>query len=362
MSGDDLTSSQLSEPPQPPLPEGTTRQQWADLGTRIATATEPHLRTWFWGEGVCLNGLLDLAEDGPTPPAVTRFLHEQAGPGVGLVHVNNLAPGAAAARVAARTGDERLLQMVLAGLDWLASSPIATRDDAGTLEHWPGSVWADTAYMAGGFLLHAGLLMDRTEPVQEAVDQWLAHARILQHSDTHLMAHGSHRGETIWCFWGRANAWLALSAVELLERLGGRADVAGLDEIRERLGLQLRALAQLQPEHGVWDVLVDGQVENRGVLETSAAAGLSAAMLRAATVLPAPDLLEPGLRAIRGALAYVDAGGDLQRVSAGTVLQLIPFGYSVIRNDRLQPWGQGLALHAVAAVLRAPDRTSVVTP
>ena len=35
------------------------------------------------------------------------------------------------------------------------------------------------------------------------------------------------------------------------------------------------------------------------------------------------------------------------------MLQLIPFGYSVIRDDRLQLWGQGLALHAVAAALAA---------
>jgi len=35
------------------------------------------------------------------------------------------------------------------------------------------------------------------------------------------------------------------------------------------------------------------------------------------------------------------------------VLQLIPFGYSVIRDDRLQLWGQGLSLHAIAAALDA---------
>jgi unsaturated rhamnogalacturonyl hydrolase len=37
------------------------------------------------------------------------------------------------------------------------------------------------------------------------------------------------------------------------------------------------------------------------------------------------------------------------------VLQLVPFGYSVVRDDRIQPWGQGLALHAVAAALEALD-------
>jgi len=52
-------------------------------------------------------------------------------------------------------------------------------------------------------------------------------------------------------------------------------------------------------------------------------------------------------------MPYVDPDGTLTRTSAGTVLQLVPFGYSVIRDDRIQPWGQGLGLHAVAAALEA---------
>lgn len=51
--------------------------------------------------------------------------------------------------------------------------------------------------------------------------------------------------------------------------------------------------------------------------------------------------------------------GILTRTSAGTVLQLIPFGYSVIRSDRLQLWGQGLALNAIAAVLK-PEKNFIV--
>jgi unsaturated rhamnogalacturonyl hydrolase len=104
----------------------------------------------------------------------------------------------------------------------------------------------------------------------------------------------------------------------------------------------------------VWDVLVDGQSENRGILETSAAAGLGAALLRAPRVglqsTGSRTLHDAGSLAVRGAAAYVEDGA-LTRVSAGTVLQLVPFGYSVIRDDRPQPWGQGLALDALAAAL-----------
>ncbi|MGH3716957.1 MAG: hypothetical protein ACRDT4_26375, partial [Micromonosporaceae bacterium] len=73
---------------------------------------------------------------------------------------------------------------------------------------------------------------------------------------------------------------------------------------------------------------------------------------RAGAVLPdlPGSVADAGRLAVRGALAYVE-DGVLTRVSAGTVLQLAPFGYSVIRDDRIQPWGQGLALHAIAAAL-----------
>jgi unsaturated rhamnogalacturonyl hydrolase len=76
-------------------------------------------------------------------------------------------------------------------------------------------------------------------------------------------------------------------------------------------------------------------------------------MLRSRKVVPRlPDaVVAAGWRAVAGALAYVDDQGALTRVSAGTVLQLVPFGYSVIRDDRPQLWGQGLALHAIAAAV-----------
>jgi unsaturated rhamnogalacturonyl hydrolase len=275
---------------------------------------------------------------------VLGFLTAHATAGITPAHVNNLAPAAAAAVAARTTGRADLRRLVVDCLAWFTGPAPLTWSPNGALEHWPGGVWADTVFMAGSFLLHAGRLLDREDLVAAAVRQWIAHAEVLQHPDSGLFAHGSHRGETIWCFWGRANAWTALAGVELVELAGD------VPEVRERLTRQLHALATCQPEHGVWDVLVDGQPENRGILETSAAAGIGAAMLRAARILPDASLARAGSLAVRGALAYLTKG-QLTRVSAGTILQLVPFGYSVIRADRPQPWGQGLALHALAAAI-----------
>lgn len=70
------------------------------------------------------------------------------------------------------------------------------------------------------------------------------------------------------------------------------------------------------------------------------------------------DLSYVGTKAIAASLTYVDSSGVLTRTSAGTVLQLIPFGYSVIRSDRMQLWGQGLALNAISVMLD-PDKNLV---
>jgi len=209
-----------------------------------------------------------------------------------------------------------------------------------------------TPASAGVFLARLGVQLRDDNLARGGVEQVLAHAQVLQ-ADNGLFVHGSHRGEVIPCYWGRANAWAALAMVEVLELAEHRPQIAGAAApLQERLAAQLSALAALQPDHGVWDVLVDGQLENRGILETSAAAGLAAAMLRAAPLLD-PTLCVPGWKALLGTLAYVDDTGLLTRVSAGTILQLVPFGYSVIRDDRPHAWGQGLLLTALAAAAAA---------
>jgi unsaturated rhamnogalacturonyl hydrolase len=353
MPGEDLSSAYGAEPPLAPL-TSVSRTELISLGTRIARRTwADGLHRWFWGEGVALAGLaaFGLASGSGDDALVRDWVHLHLDPDPVIEHVNDVAPAAAA--VAAGVGSEELRPY----LDWVLRTAPRTAD--GALEHWPDAVWADTMFMAGAFLARLGF-------VEEAARQYLLHARVLQDETTGLFAHGQHRGETIWCQWGRANAWAALAAVEILS-----ADFH--EEIAERLVRQLATLAALQPPHGVWDVLVDGHPETAGIVETSAAAGIAAAMLRApapvgSPAAPSPAAREAGVReagvreagvreagwlALCGSLGYVDDAGHLTRVSAGTILQLIPFGYSVIRSDRPQPWGQGLALMAIASALEA---------
>ncbi|HEX2175422.1 MAG TPA: glycoside hydrolase family 88 protein [Nocardioidaceae bacterium] len=364
MTGHDLTQAQYAAPPTEPLSaDMLTIPRLTELGERISQRTwSQGLTAWFWGEGVCLLGLARLAQalGRPFPSDVRAWIDRHVDAGVKIEHINNVAPGTVA--ILAREGDDaRYLAVAEQLYDWLRTH--ATRDASGALEHWPEGVWSDTTFMAGVFLAHLGAATGRGDVLDECGQQLLAHAEVLQDRETGLFVHGSHRSVTIPCFWGRGNAWCALSAVEFLEQAEatGLASPDTVDAVRTVLAKQLRALAELQPAHGVWSVLVDDHPENAGILETSAAAGIGAAMLRAQGLdLPwAGELVDAGWRAVRGALAYVDDDGMLTRVSAGTVLQLVPFGYSVIRDDRIQPWGQGLALHAVAAAIEAVRRHGI---
>lgn len=367
MAGEDLTSSHLAAPPLAPLTgKALSIEALLSLGERIEGRTwEDGLPNFFWGEGVCLLGMIRLAEAAkrPFPQQVRDWIDRQGIKDLQPDHVNHLAPGTAAVM----DGRPSSLELADRLLAWLRSSGVVTRAANGAIEHWPDGVWADTVFMGGLFLGHLGAVRGDAELVSELGRQWLAHAQILQDEETGLMVHGSHLGHVVRSFWGRANAWMALSGVEcveLAERLPALAEQEVVDAVRARLSRQLQALAACQPDHGVWSVLVDDQPENAGILETSAAAGLGAAMLRAERVLPGlPDAVTAaGWKAVAGALAYVDDGGALTRVSAGTVLQLVPFGYSVIRDDRPQLWGQGLALHAIAAAVTSLRAGAVSSP
>lgn len=352
MAGEDLSSSELAEAPSPPIDREDVTSVFPRLEADLAEGTlRLGLDRWFWGEGVCLLALVRAAQArGEGIPAfVAEFVAPYLRTPPVLEHVNNLAPGAALAELYAQDPRPEYLRLLESCLEWYHGAPEATRAPNGALEHWPGGVWADTVYMAGQFLLRTGRVLHRAELGAETARQWLAHAELLQDPDSGLIAHGTQAGERIAVHWGRANAWFALAGADIVAH---GADPDG--EVLERLVLQLRTLGSLQPEHGVWDVLVDSPPEVRGLLETSAAAGIAAALLRTAHLLPetesrvGAELRAAGERAALGSLAYV-SDGLLTRVSAGTILQLIPFGYSVIRDDRPQPWGQGLALEALAA-------------
>ncbi len=363
MAGEDTTSSALEAPPLTPLHPGKLTPEFLQQTAEkiIAATWGAGLPQWSWGEGVYLLSEVRYFET-IKKPIPDQLLSWYSGRGALISgHINNVAPGAAASRLhALGMMDASEINSTLE--KWVMNPTSATRAANGAVEHWPGGVWADTCYMMGTFLLNHGVTTKNSKFVDFIGDQLTAHIELLQNPKTKLFAHGSHKGETLWNYWGRGNSWMALSCVEYLDACEALSiKPTSFETIKIALRDQFSALISLLPEYGIWDVLVDHQVENKGVIETSATAGIGAAMIRAKRYLPEihNELEHVGKQAIAAALTYVDDEGILTRTSAGTVLQLIPFGYSVIRSDRLQLWGQGLALNAIAAVLK-PEKNFIV--
>jgi len=355
VAGEDTTSSALEAPALTPLrADDLSAAKLHELAARIIGATwKAGLPQWSWGEGVyLLNEVRYYESQGLKVPQnfIDWFANREA---ITSGHINNVAPGAAASRLSA-LGLFNADSITSNLENWIADPNSATRAPNGAVEHWPGGVWADTCYMMGTFMLNHGVATKNTEMVEFIGVQLVKHVELLQNPKTHLFAHGSHRGETLWNYWGRGNSWMALSCVEFLDACRAlNISPNEISPIKEALKSQLLALIPLLPEYGIWDVLVDHQVENAGILESSATAGIGSAMIRAARYFPEIEsqLTDVGRRASAAALTYIDQSGVLTRTSAGTVLQLIPFGYSVIRSDRMQLWGQGLALAAITALL-----------
>ncbi|MGA4506326.1 glycoside hydrolase family 88 protein [Propionibacteriaceae bacterium G1746] len=357
--GLDPTSAALADPPPQPVPASSLdRDLLVDCAHRVlAHARGLDWSRWFWGEGVVLIGLVRSARalGEPVPALVSDYFDAHPVGSIVVDHVNSLAPGAAAAMIGRTDVGDHLL-------GWLDAPGSVTLAQNGAVEHWPGGVWADTAYMLGTFLVHHGHLVGRPDLVADAAEQWVRHAEVLQDPVTGLMAHGSHRGEVPPCHWGRANAWLALAACELLESPLLSDDARA--RITADLSRQLAGVRAALPDEGIWDVLIDAHPETRGIAEASAAAGLVAAMLRASVLGIDTDANRGTAReALCRLLPYLDERGVLTHTSAGTVLQLVPFGYSVIRDDRPQLWGQGLVLQALAAALEClPEMLTTTNP
>lgn len=354
MAGEDTSSSILE--PSPLAPLDSTKLTTAflhDSAARIIEATwKAGLPQWSWGEGVYLLAEVRYREQigSDIPDNLKNWFGQWSEITSG--HINNVAPGASALRLGARSIiDSSDIEKRIE--NWLGNPASVTHSEHGAIEHWPGSVWADTCYMWGQYQLNSALKNSNTSNLDQVGTQLSAHIKHLFSKETGLFAHGSYRGSTLWNYWGRGNAWMALSMVDFLDT-SAQLNYVTKDHalIAEVLEHQLNSLTKLQPDYGVWDVLVDAQIENKGVLETSASAGIGAAMLRAGKHLPSSKVSfeKSGLLAVSAALAYID-DGVLTRTSAGTVLQLIPFGYSVIRSDRMQLWGQGLALNAISSLV-----------
>lgn len=264
-------------------------------------------------------------------------------------NVNRIAPYLAVAEcLQMGRGDSRFRKACHDAADWLLLEAPRTRN--GGYEHtvseagvsFREQMWADTLFMACLFLAKMSRLTGHVGYAEEAARQLRLHVQYLQDPDSGLFHHAwSCEGQN-WMSgakWGRANAWMLIAGLEMLELLPD--SFGGREEVLAALRKQAQALLPLQREDGLFGTLLD---DPGAYGEASASAGIAYGLRRGANagllmreVLPAADRAEATVTAL------INEQGELTKVSHGTDVKKTLQGYKEVPFVPAF-WGQGLAL------------------
>ena len=305
---------------------------------------------WDWEIGVGVYGLYRHANstcDEVLMQALADWYDWQIGRGLPARQVNSSAPMLTLSCLADHFDRPDWRALVDDWAEWLMTGLARTED--GGFQHvvkerpTTGELWDDTLFMTCLFLAHAGRRAVRQDWIDEAVYQFLVHARYLSDPRTGLWYHGwtfEGRHNFADAFWARGNAWITIAIPELLSIV---PDIPATD--RRFLGAVLRAqvasLSRLQNDAGYFHTLLD---DAGSPIEASATAGIAYGISRGIELgLLDPALLAVADKARRAVRGCIDAEGIVAHVSDGT-----PMGHTLEFYRQIPdipaPYGQALTM------------------
>ena len=136
--------------------------------------------TWDWPCGVAYYGIgaaYEATGDRKYLEMVKERVDELISLGLPALTVNTCAMGHILLTLYKETGEEQYKKIIDDKLDYLTGR--ALRFGASVLQHtvsanndFPEQCWADTLFMAAFFMLRAGVMFDRPELVEDALNQW----------------------------------------------------------------------------------------------------------------------------------------------------------------------------------------------
>ncbi|MBD2867153.1 glycoside hydrolase family 88 protein [Paenibacillus sp. IB182493] len=213
-----------------------------------------------------------------------------------------------------------------------------------------GELWDDTMYMAVLFLARTGIVLKDDSCLQESIRQFLVHLKYLTDPRTGLFYHGwsfERNDHFAGALWARGNAWYTAGLVDYL-------DMAPLPEgvklfLLSSLERQVRKLAELQTEEGMWHTLLD---DPSSYVETSATAAFAYGMLKAVRRGYLDGRYRAsGLKALHAVVGQIDGEGVVRGVSYGTAVGHTLQQYKDIPLCPM-PYGQSMALLALVEGLK----------
>ena len=306
--------------------------------------------SWDWSAGVAFYGIVSAYEVTGKEEYIEYlkgWVDEYIELGIPEMTVNALAVGYTVLALYKRYEEEKYLEIFKAQLKHIEAS--AERFADGVLQHtvsqnynFPEQAWADTLFMAGLLMVKGGIALGNDSLVRDGLNQFHWHIEYLQNKENNLFYHAWNnieKNNMSSIHWARANGWCAITMSETLKLID--AFNPAFVEIKDCLRDQLAALVRLQSDNGLWHTILDDETSYE---ETSASCGIGAALVNYIELEQLVMYRKYVDKAIDGVLSKITPDGTVHDVSGGTAVMYDADGYKNIPKERIQGWGQGLAL------------------
>lgn len=305
---------------------------------------------WEWTQGVGLFGFwkyYEIYRDEKYLRVLEKYYADQIAMGLPAKNVNTVTPLLALSWYADAFHKEEYLKICEEWAEWIMTDFPRTQE--GGLQHITSDsineeeLWDDTLFMTVLFLAHMGQILNRQDYVEEAIYQFLLHAKYLSDRDTGLWYHGwtfKECNHFAGAFWGRGNCWITAAIPELIGM--GVCSSAVERYLTGILKNQVDALVLLQEENGMWHTLVD---DKDSYVEASATAGFAYGIVKAVDLgLLDVSYMKTADRALDAVLACVTEEGILTHVSYGTPMGRESKDFYKKIPIQPMPYGQALAI------------------
>ena len=310
------------------------------------------IRTFDWFQGVGLYGfykLYKLTGEKRYYNILKNYYEEQISIGLPPININSTAPMLALCFLNEELKKPEYDEIIL---DWAKDLyENVPRAHGGAFQHVTcealndNQLWDDTLMMSVLFLAKVGILYKKNEYVEDAIYQFLEHAKYLLDAKSGLWYHGANVVEHHnygQVFWGRGNAWVTIFIPEFLEILGDYYVMPSTKRyIISILNMLVESLVKYQDESGLWHTVID---DLSSYLESSATAGFSYGILKSIRKGYISKDYEPyGLKGLEAIIDNINQDGILMNVSGGTRMGMNKEFYKSIPK-REEPYGQAMAM------------------
>ena len=331
--------------------EKATIREYMD---RVVKRTMAMDFAWDWPAGVAFYGICrawDVLKEQEYLDYLTAWVDGYLEKGTPKLTINAVSIGHTLITLHDATGEEKYLDQAKAMAEFLTNEAVRFGD--GVFQHtvsqnydFPEQAWADTLFMAAYFLARMGVKTANEGYLKDGLKQYYWHEEYLQDTTSNLYYHAwdnVNKNNLSAIYWGRANAWVTVTSAGALTLIDAfnPSFMTILDALRD----QLAALVRLQSENGLWHTVLD---DPSSYEEISASAGILAGLIGYERVLGQSIYAEHITKAIQGLLANIAEDGRAMNVSAGTAVMKNAGDYKLVPKKRIQGWGQGLVLAALA--------------